>query len=177
MVTQTEIRLIIGDEARVYEFVVRRFLACLSQDAEYEETVVTATVQGGLFAARGIRIIARNYLEVYCYEDFRDVSIHKYEEGQAFAPAIKVIHGKTSPPDPLTECQLISLMIEQQIGKISTYSSHIAKVLKMGYASVVDGDKIVPTRIGLGLFTAYKTLKVDMIWPSHRRLLEEDIAA
>ena len=35
-----------GDEARVYELIVRHFLACVSQDALGKETTVTIDING-----------------------------------------------------------------------------------------------------------------------------------
>ncbi len=35
-----------GNEARVYELVVRHFLACVSQDAQGKETTVTIDING-----------------------------------------------------------------------------------------------------------------------------------
>ena len=42
-----------GDDARLYELVARRFLACCSKDAEGFETVVKADLAGEEFTASG----------------------------------------------------------------------------------------------------------------------------
>lgn len=57
-----------GNEARVYEFIVRHFLACVSQDALGHETVVEIEIAREKFSTSGLMIIARNYLDVYPYE-------------------------------------------------------------------------------------------------------------
>ena len=61
-----------GNEARVYEFVVRHFLACCSQDARAHETMVYIDVNGECFSASGLMIIAKNYLDVYIYDSWSD---------------------------------------------------------------------------------------------------------
>lgn len=57
-----------GNEARVYEFIVRHFLACVSQDAVGQETVVDVDIAQEQFSTSGLMIIARNYLDVYPYD-------------------------------------------------------------------------------------------------------------
>ena len=57
-----------GNEGRVYEFIVRHFLACVSQDAVGQETVVDIDIAQEKFSASGLMIIARNYLDVYPYD-------------------------------------------------------------------------------------------------------------
>ena len=57
-----------GNEARLYEFVVRHFLACVSEDAKGQETTVEIDVNDEYFTASGLMILARNYLDVYPYD-------------------------------------------------------------------------------------------------------------
>lgn len=57
-----------GNEGRLYEFIVRHFLACVSQDALGQETVVDIDIAEEKFSASGLMIIARNYLDIYPYD-------------------------------------------------------------------------------------------------------------
>lgn len=57
-----------GNEGRVYEFIVCHFLACVSQDALGQETVVDIDIAQEKFSVSGLMIIARNYLDVYPYD-------------------------------------------------------------------------------------------------------------
>lgn len=57
-----------GNEGRLYEFIVRHFLACVSQDALGQETVVDIDIALEKFSTSGLMIIARNYLDVYPYD-------------------------------------------------------------------------------------------------------------
>jgi len=59
-----------------------------------------------------------NYLEVYPYEEWNAKGIHMYQSGQTFEPtSIEMIDGVTSPPQLLTEADLIALMEIHGIGK------------------------------------------------------------
>ena len=61
-----------GNEQRIYEYVVRHFLACCSQNAEGHETSVEIEVAGEGFSAQGLAITARNYLDVFPYDKWSD---------------------------------------------------------------------------------------------------------
>ena len=61
-----------GNEARLYEYIVRHFLACCSQDARGQETTVEILIEEEKFKASGLMILARNYLDVYTYESWSD---------------------------------------------------------------------------------------------------------
>lgn len=60
--------LVQGNEKRLYEFIVRHFLACCSKDAQGQEVTVEIDISDEKFSASGLTIIARNYLEVYPYD-------------------------------------------------------------------------------------------------------------
>ena len=64
-----------GDEGRVYEFIVRHFLACVSQDAVGKETTVNIDIAGEKFVGHGLTVLQRNYLEVYIYDRWSDKEI------------------------------------------------------------------------------------------------------
>ncbi len=52
----------------MHEFIVRHFLACVSQDALGQETVVDINIAQEKFSTSGLMIIAKNYLDVYPYD-------------------------------------------------------------------------------------------------------------
>lgn len=76
------------DKARLYEFVVRHFLACCALDAVGQETRVTSGLGGERFTATGLMVTDRNWLEVYPYQRWGSAEmLPLFTEGQAFAPA------------------------------------------------------------------------------------------
>lgn len=68
-----------GNDKRVYELIVRSFLACCSKDAQGHETIVDIDIANEKFSANGLMILARNYLDVYPYEKWSGKEIHIYE--------------------------------------------------------------------------------------------------
>lgn len=106
-----------GDDRRLYEFIVRHFLACCSQDAQGQETTVEIDIAQERFVAHGLVILARNYLDVYPYDHWSDKLLPVYEQGFSFQPStVEMVDGETSPPQLLTEADLIALMEKHGIG-------------------------------------------------------------
>ncbi|XP_025202861.1 DNA topoisomerase 3-alpha [Melanaphis sacchari] len=163
-------------ERKVYEYVVRHFLACLSKDAEGEETIVNIEINGEKFLANGLRIIALNYLEVYPYDKWSNKQIHNYNQGQSFMPTkIEMIDGQTSPPNLLTEADLISLMDKHGIGTDATHAEHIETIKSRLYVGLENNKYFVPGELGIGLVEGYDNMGFEMSKPHLRAELEADL--
>ncbi|KAJ0792919.1 putative DNA topoisomerase [Helianthus annuus] len=67
---------------KLYELVVRHYLACVSQPAVGAETTVEIDIAGEMFSALGRTIVAKNYLEVYRFESWGGSLIPNYTFGQ-----------------------------------------------------------------------------------------------
>lgn len=122
-------------ERRVYEFVVRRFLACCSEDAVGEATDVEIEYGHEVFHAHGLRVMARNYLDVYPYDKWESSQqLPQYTVGETLAPTeANMIDGHTTAPGYLTEPELIALMDANGIGTDATMAEHIAKIKEREY--------------------------------------------
>ncbi|CAI6333185.1 unnamed protein product [Periconia digitata] len=123
------------NERRVYEFVVRRFLACCSEDAVGEATDVEIEYGGENFHAHGLTVIARNYLDVYPYDKWESSqNLPQYTVGEQLEPKESSMEeGKTSAPSYLTEPELIALMDANGIGTDATMADHIGKIKDREY--------------------------------------------
>ncbi|KAH0541196.1 hypothetical protein KQX54_021251 [Cotesia glomerata] len=165
-----------GNEARVYEFIVRHYLACVSKNAEGYETTVDIDIAGEKFSANGLQIIAKNYLEVYIYEKWNSKEIHIYEPRQVFRPTtIEMVGEQTSPPNLLTEADLISLMDKHGIGTDATHAEHIETIKSRQYVGMRDKEHIMPGKLGIGLVMGYDNMGFQMSKPYLRSELENDL--
>ncbi|KAL6713422.1 DNA topoisomerase [Lecanora helva] len=123
------------DDRRVYEFVVRRFLACCSEDAKGESTTVEIAYGDETFAANGLIVLERNYLDVYPYEKWTSSQpLPQFNLHEAFEPTeANITEGQTTAPGYLTEPELISLMDANGIGTDATMAEHISKIKEREY--------------------------------------------
>jgi DNA topoisomerase III len=127
------------NEKRVYEFVVRRFLACCSEDAKGMATDVDLLYGDESFHAHGVVVLERNYLEVYVYDKWTGtVQLPKFTIGELFEPTEALMtEGRTKPPSYLTEADLIALMDANGIGTDATMAEHIQKIQERDYVATV----------------------------------------
>jgi len=123
------------EERRVYEFVVRRFLACCSEDAIGEATDIELDYGGEIFRAHGLTVIQRNYLDVYPYDKWESSQqLPRFVVGETFEPKeVELTEGKTTAPGYLTEPELIALMDANGIGTDATMAEHIATIKDRAY--------------------------------------------
>lgn len=123
------------DEKKVHEFVVRRFLACCSQDARGTRDEVSILYGSEVFNASGLTVRERNYLDIYPYEKWTSTQqLPNFEVGETFEPTeARINEGRTTPPGFLTEPDLIALMDANGIGTDATMHEHIATVKKREY--------------------------------------------
>lgn len=111
------------DERRVYDLVVRRFLAVLYPPFEYEETVLTAELldrTGIELAARGKVVLSLGWKEVYgdltedteeAEEELKEQLLPGVSEGQRIrVTSVISREGKTKPPARFQEATLLSAM-------------------------------------------------------------------
>ncbi|XP_070617542.1 DNA topoisomerase 3-alpha [Erythrolamprus reginae] len=165
-----------GNDQRLYEFIVRHFLACCSEDAKGQETTVEIEIASERFVAHGLMILARNYLEVYPYEKWSDKVIPVYEKGSCFQPSmVEMVEGETSPPQLLTEADLISLMEKHGIGTDATHAEHIETIKSRMYVGLTSDQRFLPGQLGMGLVEGYDSMGYEMSKPDLRAELENDL--
>ncbi|GFO25569.1 DNA topoisomerase [Plakobranchus ocellatus] len=165
-----------GNEKKIYEYVVRHFLACVSQDAQGHETVVEIDIALERFSAQGLMILARNYLDVYPYEKWNAKEIPLYQQGDQFEPnSIEILAGETSAPPLLTEADLIALMEKHGIGTDATHAEHIETVKSRMYVGLRPDGRFVPGQLGMGLVEGYDSMGYEMSKPHLRAQLEADL--
>lgn len=168
-----------ADEKRVYDLVVKRFLATLSPDFEYEHTTIKADIAGELFTASGKVVKSNGWKAVYDSSyltdedelndnEDKDQLLPTVKEGDTFkANNIFMNISKTKPPARYTEATLLSAMehagkfIEDKnmrsviegangIGTPATRADIIEKLFTTGYIER-RGKEIFPLSKGIQL--------------------------
>lgn len=171
-----------GDERKVYEFVARRFLGCVSENARGVETEYTMEIsfekdgkrRSEEFVCKGLNITERNYLDVYVYDRWESSEVGDFEVGAGVENNLEIRDGKTTKPEYLSESDLISLMDKNGIGTDATIHEHIQKIQTRGYAKK-EKFRFKPLELGINLIRAYNTIGLPISEPTLRRSLEENL--
>lgn len=108
------------EERKVYDMVVRRFLAVFYPPFLYEQTTIQLQVGSEIFAAKGKIVKNSGWKEVYenqyeeeedGEEDLASQELSEMKQGDTVSPIqLKMTEGKTKPPAPFTEGTLIGAM-------------------------------------------------------------------
>lgn len=108
-----------NEEKKIYDLVVRRFLAVLYPPCVYEETTLTAALAGETFVAKGNIILEKGWRSVYDENfdeedeeaDLKKQTLPQMNKGEIFTDTTLVpTEGKTRPPARFTEAGLLSAM-------------------------------------------------------------------
>lgn len=114
-----------NDERKIYDLVVRRFIAVLYPAFEYEQTIMKASCVGETFTAKGKIIISSGWKSVYdttsADSDWDEDDSSENTVGSQSLPDLKakdsfkvdrtnLTFGKTQPPKRFTEATLLSAM-------------------------------------------------------------------
>lgn len=147
------------DERRIYDLVVRRFLAVLYPAEEYEQVSLKVRVAGELFTAQGRVEKTPGWRMVY--ESFSEEgeeadnprSLPELAKGDVLnGLTFSLTEGKTKPPAPFTEATLLSAM-ENPTGFLEAKDSAAAKTLKEtgGLGTVATRADIIEKLFASGL--------------------------
>lgn len=174
-----DIHALNADERRIYDLVVKRFLAVLSPDFEYEQTTVYAEIAGENFYARGKIVKNKGWKTVYdtigfvedeaeSESDIREQTLPDLPQGGTLLVSdLKLGTGKTTPPRRHTEATLLSAMehpskyvgestlrsVLDQAGGIGTPATRADIIEKLFSSSYIErrGKEIHPLSKGIQL--------------------------
>lgn len=151
-------------EQKIYDLVVRRFLAVFYPDAEYLVTVRTAVIGSESFVAGGRVLTVQGWLAVY-QDDDKDAdtpTLPRLAAGETGkTESMKLHQGKTKAPSRFTEASLLSAMenagkdvddealrdamSERGLGTPATRAATIEKLIDDAYVTR-EKKFLVPTR-------------------------------
>jgi DNA topoisomerase III len=106
-------------ERKIYDLVIKRFLAVLSPAHEYEQLTVQATIGNETFIAKGKTVLTAGWKEVYSniyddeesMDDVKEQLLPHIEKGTLLKTKLIVqTSGQTKPPARFTEATLLSAM-------------------------------------------------------------------
>jgi len=167
-----------GNEAKVYELVVRRFLATVMDAAKVESQKLELSIGSQPFVARGSRVAEAGFLAVYGkYVAEREKPLPQVAPGDTFAvEAVRLEAKQTQPPGRLSQGTLIEKMEDMGLGTKATRAEIIQRLYDRTY---VRGNPIEPTDLGMSLIAAFDAAlaqaPVDISSPAMTARLEADM--
>jgi len=124
-------------ERKIYDLVVKRFMAVLYPPFEFEQTTIKAKIGNENFFAKGKRVLAQGWKEVYAnnyedddvQEDTPEQLLPNINKGDVLkVNSIIKTKGHTKPPAPFTEGTLLSAM-ENPAKYMANESKDLIKII------------------------------------------------
>jgi DNA topoisomerase I len=141
-----------ADEARLYQLIWNRFVACQMTPAEFDQTAVTitaATKAGpAKFRATGRKLVFDGFMRVTGVAS-EDQLLPELAQGRPVFPIqIDPTQHFTQPPARYTEASLVKKLEEEGIGRPSTYASITQTIQDREYVTQVD-RRFHATQLGM----------------------------
>ncbi|XP_035514774.1 LOW QUALITY PROTEIN: DNA topoisomerase 3-beta-1 [Morone saxatilis] len=166
-----------SDGWRLYEYITRNFIATVSQDCKYLQTTIDFTIGTEAFSCSGKTLISAGYTTVMPWQGIPlEEAMPVCERGDTFTiDEIKLVEKQTSPPDYLTEAELITLMEKHGVGTDASIPVHINNICQRNYVTVENGRKLKPTNLGIVLVHGYYKTDAELVLPTIRSAVEKQL--
>src|SRR3954453_19109645 len=163
-----------GPRKRVYELVVRRFLATFSPPMITESTRADIEAGDQTYFVRGSVVVDPGFAGIYTYPRSSREETPALQEGQTLQldgdPWI--LDKETQPPGRISQAKLVEMMEERGLGTKATRADIIKKLFDRGY---VYSNPPIPTETGIALYEAFKNYVPAMATPEMTATLEAEM--
>ncbi len=162
-----------GNDFKLYNLIVRRFISAFSPDAitANKRVVLTALKDPKIkFSASGLKVLDKGWTQVYfTFLEERDIPDLN---GKVKIDEIKIVEKETQPPKRYTPTSLITLLEKKSLGTKTTRSSIIETLFDRGY---LDGKSIKATPLGIKLIETLEKYSPIIIDENLTRKMEEEM--
>jgi len=161
-------------ERRLWDLIVRRFMAVFGEPAIKQSVRVSINVNGHTFYLRGRRILKEGWIIFYKpFVQIEDVILPPLREGETVE--IKEIsweQGFTKPPARYNPSSLLKKMEDEGIGTKATRADIIDTIYTRGY---VNGERAVVSELGLNVIDVLSRYCPEVISVEFTRELEKSM--
>jgi DNA topoisomerase I len=163
-----------GQEKKVYDLIVHRFIACFGEDAVRENSTLLIVVNDERFKTTGARTIKSGWQEFYApYLKFEDQHLPPAKQGDVVVNKDVVKFDKqTQPPRRFTEASIIKELEKRNLGTKSTRAQIVDALYQRNY---ITGKNIEATVIGLKTIETLEKYCPEIIDEELTRSIEEEM--
>lgn len=164
-----------NDESKIYDLVVRRFLAVFFPQAVWEVTRIITEVEKENFKTEGRKLVEPGWLQIY--EPPKSDLLPDLKEGERVqVEKAELLEKETSPPPRYSDATLLSAMegagklLEDEelrqamkdrgLGTPATRAAIIERLIEVGYLER-EGKALVPTPKGIELIRAIESIPIN----------------
>jgi DNA topoisomerase I len=161
------------DAARLYELVVRRFLATLGPDAVGWHRTATVEIAGEAFSGEGHHVTEPGWYRIYPYSQPDESPMPPLEVGaRVDVESVELLEELTRPPRRYSQGSLIQEMERLGLGTKSTRHDVLQKLFDRRYVSA---RQLEPTSTGIAVTEALRAHAPLITRPEMTHRLEEEM--
>ncbi len=153
-------------EAKIYDLIVKRFLATFAEPAVRETMTVELDCCSEIFVAKGTRTIEKGWHVHYApYVQLEEIELPNLKQNDSVkVKKIGMISKETQPPKRYTPASIIKDLEKRNLGTKATRSEIVDTLFKRGY---VQGKGIEATNLGISM--------IETLEKYSPKILDEDL--
>jgi len=139
-------QILSGEDKKIYELIVRRFLSLFCDDAIIDSKNVTAEINGLKFSVKGQTIRKKSWLEIYPSK-LKEDKIPDIN-GDVKILDLRKEQKETQPPHRYSPASIVSELEKRNLGTKSTRANILETLYDRNY---IEGQSIKATPFGISL--------------------------
>ncbi len=161
-------------ERKLYDLIVRRFLATFAPEAKKERTAVVADSNGQKYSAGGVVTTKKGWIDFYGqYYKTEDKELPPFSESEKVEfEKKKKTKKETKPPRRYTDASIISELEDHHLGTKATRATIVETLHKRGYMT---GKSIQVSDLGLKVIDVLGKYAPEILDENLTRKLEDDM--
>lgn len=167
-----ESKKITGQNKKVYDLIVKRFISCFCDAAKVETKRLVLDVNGVKFSASGKKILEKNWMAVYPNKN-EDKEIPTIN-GEVDVKEIRIEEEKTSPPKRYSAASLVKELEKRGLGTKATRASIVETLFSRGYVS---GKAIEVSDLGMQMAKTLEKFSPVILDEELTREIEKEMEA
>ncbi|MHB1908109.1 MAG: DNA topoisomerase I [Nitrososphaerales archaeon] len=166
-----------GMYGKVYDLIVRRFLAAFSEDAKIKSLKAIFDVGGYHFISTDKIVTSPGWMNIYPFYSGSSALLPQFVVGEE----VKLVNSAmserfTESPQRYSEGSLLQKMEKEQIGTKATRAETISTLIDRGYVTHTSKRTLIPTDIGLSLIDTMQSYCGMIVSTDLTRSTEEGIS-
>ncbi len=163
-------------EAKVYDLIVRRFLATFANNAVISEASFQFLIGSNIFTANNRKILKDGWMKIYPVTKHIPSNLPDLKEGDLLKVLSVALESEFERPlVRFTQSSLLKAMEGNEIGTKATRADIISKMIGRGYMTQGNHGYLEASEIGLELTDAMRTHCEEIISVDLTRSVESEI--
>ncbi|KAJ3219587.1 DNA topoisomerase 3-beta-1 [Clydaea vesicula] len=152
--------------------------ATLSSNCQYEKTKIVFEIGSTKFDWSGNKVRKAGFTSVMHWRAMSDdLNVELVDSEVCKVSDVRIKEGQTSPPDYLTESDLLGKMESLGIGTDASMATHINNICVRKYVNVYGNQRLlIPTNLGIVLIHGLEKIDAELSSPTLRSNMEKRIS-